>query len=106
MEMENQNNFKMCSNCFVNLPLTEFKLKRDLSPYKTCSNCIRIKKNGYEANKQKRVCEHNLYKYYCQICTKARKEKSISKVQELEQKLLYKAISQKLVEFVAHQKQL
>jgi hypothetical protein len=106
MEMENQNNFKMCSTCYVNLPLTEYKLKRDLTPYKTCQNCIRIRKKEYDNNKAKRVCEHNLYKYYCSICTKARREKNLTKVQDLEKKLLYKAISEKLVEFVAQQRQL
>ena len=82
------------------------KLKRDLTPYKTCQNCIRIRKKEYDNNKAKRVCEHNLYKYYCSICTKARREKNLTKVQDLEKKLLYKAISEKLVEFVAQQRQL
>ena len=61
--------YRICRNCFVNLPITEFDKKRNtLELYKHCNNCRLIKKKSYENNKAQRTCPHGLYKYYCPTC--------------------------------------
>jgi len=53
-----------CIRCKVNLPLSEFSIKRSGELSKQCKCCL-VKAKGY---RDKAKCEHNKQRNYCKIC--------------------------------------
>lgn len=60
--------FKVCSNCKVNKPETEFKKKLNGNYNKVCKKCCQSAYRCNVINKHRYICDHELYKYFCRDC--------------------------------------
>ncbi len=61
METDNK---RKCTHCKVNLPISDFKIKRSGEYYKQCTKCCEDDKKYRKSIK----CEHKRYRYQCKEC--------------------------------------